>query len=305
MPQFQSNPLGRLPDTTVVARRIADKYGDMTGAVRRFADVVKAEPLKVARMSIHEAVVGADVSVATANRFARLIGFSGYAEFRAELIRGFEKLFEPVDAMKRHRAEAGSAFEVLEASLREDIANIEATLRSLDPEATERAVDMIARAEKVFVLGFENAAQLSGMLACGLEMTGIPTRSPENGGGMVGVARQLFKYGPKDLLIPIAFSLYMRDTIVMTRYARRAGIPVLAITDFLDSPLVPLADQTLFVTAYHSMHPPSDTAILSLIEALIAAVARQRPGAPEVAEKFASFAYPWMRSTGPDWSPEE
>ncbi|MDB5535318.1 MAG: RpiR-family transcriptional regulator, partial [Devosia sp.] len=77
----------------------------------------------------------------------------------------------------------------------------------------------------------------------------------------------------------------------------------LTITDHLNSPLAAVGDLSLFVEAYHEYNPPSDTAILALIEALVAAVASRVPNAVDVAERFAAFSYPWMMSTDPDWSP--
>jgi DNA-binding MurR/RpiR family transcriptional regulator len=292
-----------LPAQTLVAERIATHYPKLSAALRQFADFVLAEPLQLARMSIHEAVETVGVSVATANRFATTIGFAGYADFRNELIRGFEKLFAPVEKLKQKLAEGASPQDVMIASLREDIANIEATIAKLTPDKTERAVEMIVKAKRVFIVGFENAASLANILAVGIELTGGNARTVENGGGTVGAARQLFKFGPDDLVIAIAFSLYMRDTVVVTRHAKRHGIPVLTITDHLNSPLAAVGDLSLFVEAYHEYNPPSDTAILALIEALVSAVASRVPNAVEVAERFAAFSYPWMMSTDPDWSP--
>ena len=301
--EINNRPKNGLPAQTLVAERIATHYPKLSAALRQFADFVLAEPLQLARMSIHEAVETVGVSVATANRFATTIGFAGYADFRNELIRGFEKLFAPVERLKQKLAEGAGPQDVMVASLREDIANIEATIAKLTPDKSERAVEMIVKAKRVFIIGFENAASLANILAVGIELTGGNARTIENGGGTVGAARQLFKFGPDDLVIAIAFSLYMRDTVVVTRHAKRHGIPVLTITDHLNSPLAAVGDLSLFVEAYHEYNPPSDTAILALIEALVAAVASRVPNAVDVAERFAAFSYPWMMSTDPDWSP--
>lgn len=291
-----------LPSQTLVAQRIEAHYPELSSALRQFADFVIEEPLRLARMSIHEAVAAVGVSVATANRFATAIGFSGYAEFRAELIRGFETLFAPVERLKQKVAEGNPTHEVMIASMREDIANLEATIRNLSAKRAEDAVTMIRNAKRIFVAGFENAGHLAGILACGLELTGASVRVVENGGGAVGAARQLFKFGPDDLVIGIAFSLYMRDTVLVARHAKRNGIPLLAITDTLKSPLAQIADLSLFVEAYHEYNPPSDTAILALIEALIAGVASNTPEAADIAERFAAYSYPWMVSADADWS---
>jgi DNA-binding MurR/RpiR family transcriptional regulator len=161
---------------------------------------------------------------------------------------------------------------------------------------------MIVNAERIYIAGFENAGSLANILAVGLELTGKSVRTAENGGGLVGAARQLFKYGEKDLVIAIAFSFYMRDTLEVTQRARRHGVPILAITDHLNSPLSAMSRLSLYVEAHHEFNPPSDTAILGLIEALVAAVASKTPNAAEVVEKFAAYTYPWMISSPSDWT---
>ncbi|KFC61741.1 Transcriptional regulator, RpiR family [Devosia sp. LC5] len=294
----------RLPAQTLVAQRIATHYSDLSSALRQFADQVLADPVTLARMSIHEAVETVGVSVATANRFATAIGFAGYAEFRSELIKGFESLFAPAERLKQKLAEGASPQEVMIASMREDIANLEATISNLTASQTEKAVEMIVNAERIYIAGFENAGSLANILAVGLELTGKSVRTAENGGGVVGAGRQLFKFGENDLVIAVAFAFYMRDTLVVTQHARQHGIPVLAITDHLNSPLAAMSALSLLVEAHHEFNPPSDTAILGLIEALVAAVASKTPNAAEVVEKFAAYTYPWMISSPTDWVPD-
>lgn len=289
-----------LPDHSLVGERIALRYGSLTGALRQFADFVLSEPLRVARMSMQEAVNQVGVSVATANRFSTAIGFAGYAEFRAELIRSFETIFAPVEQLRAKVAEGASPADVVAASLREDMDNLQSTLAALNPASIDRFVDRLIGARNVFILGFENAGHLAGIFAAGLDVIGRPARVVENGAGRMGAARQLFTYGPEDLVVAIAFSLYMRDTIDMARYAHTAKIPIVAITDRLNSPLVQLSETALFVTADHAFNPPSDAAILSLIEALIAGVASRLPDVAENNERFAAFCYPWMMGPGRD-----
>lgn len=300
--EFFDRTKNGLPAQTLVAERITKHYPELSAALRQFADYVLAEPLQLARLSIHEAVEKVGVSVATANRFATAIGFAGYAEFRSELIQGFEALFVPAERLKQKLAEGASPREVMVASLREDIANLEATIAKLTVSQTDRAVEMIVNADRIYIAGFENAGSLANILAVGLELTGKSVRTAENGGGLVGAARQLFKYGEKDLVIAIAFSFYLRDTLEVTQRARRRGVPVLAITDHLNSPLSAMSQLALYVEAHHEFNPPSDTAILGLIEALVAAVASKTPNAADVVERFAAYTYPWMVSSPLDWS---
>ena len=68
-----------------IYERIAAVYPSLSDALKTFADYVVARPVEVARKSIQSASLEAGVSVASANRLARILGYSGYGEFRAEL----------------------------------------------------------------------------------------------------------------------------------------------------------------------------------------------------------------------------
>ncbi|SEP82580.1 transcriptional regulator, RpiR family [Faunimonas pinastri] len=294
MPDPRPVGITRLPAGAVVAERIAAAYPSLSDALKAFADFVLAEPMQVARLSINETVANSGVSVATANRFARTIGFAGYAQFRAELIRGFEPVFAPVERLKQKLSEASSVRDILVASLQEDIRNLQATIHNLDAERCEQAVEMIVAARRIFVIGFDTAGNLAGLLANGLELAGCDVRVVENAGGSAGASRRLFRFDASDLAIAIAFPRYLRDTVELTQYIRSRGIRVLSITDNQNSPIAGLSDLTLYVHTSRQFSSTSDTATLALLEALTAGVASRSPGSAELAEEFSAFAYPWL-----------
>ncbi len=284
----------RLPQGGVISDKIAEHYPTLTGALRRLADFVLEQPLEVARMSIHAVVAEVGVSVASANRFATALGFSGYADFRNGLIKSFESAFEPVNRLKAPLTAASTDLDVFSSSLQEDIRNIERTLQILSAEKCTAAVDMVLRAGKVYVIGFDNGASLASMLATGLEVSrgGVQAISGSEGGA--GAARRLFRYGPSDLVIAIALPRYFKDTIELARFAQSQGVPILAITDGPRSPLVAIADLTLYCNITRSLGSTADTGVLALIEALKTAVARRAVDSVKVAEHFATFAFPWF-----------
>lgn len=285
---------GYLPAGSVVAERIEAIYPELSHALKSFADFVLSEPLRVAHMSINETVDASGVSVATANRFARKLGFDGYAQFRAEVVRGFESIFEPVERLKSTLSKRSSVEEALIASLEEDIQNLRETIQGLDTTRIEQAVQMILDARRIFIVAFDNAAASANIMAHRLAMAGTPASLVDNGGGSLTVARALSQYDERDLIIAIAFPRYIRETVELTSAVQRRGIPILAITDSQSSPLARLGTLSLYVRARRTYSSTSDTAVLALLEALAAGVASKSPRAAETAEKFADFAYPWL-----------
>ncbi|MFD2239343.1 MurR/RpiR family transcriptional regulator [Aureimonas populi] len=130
---FPAGAHAALPASSVVTGKIEETYPQFSLALRTFADFVLREPMKVASLSINETVEVTGVSVASANRFARKLGFSGYAEFRAELLRGMAPVQAPVDRLRRKLGESSDTTQVVQASLAEDIGNLEGSMVNLDP----------------------------------------------------------------------------------------------------------------------------------------------------------------------------
>ncbi|MDE1994872.1 MAG: MurR/RpiR family transcriptional regulator [Rhizobiaceae bacterium] len=285
-------PASYLPGGSVVADRIAAIYPELSSALRMFADFVLTDPMRVVQLSINDTVHASGVSVATANRFARKLGFEGYAQFRSELVQGFQAMLAPVERLRRKISEGSTVHEIIAASLEEDIENIRETMQSLDTSRFEQAVDMLVNAERILLLAFDNAASLCNIFAHRLEMTG--KHVIEAGSGKLAASRHLAHYGKNDLVVSLAFPRYIRDTVDVTRAVKKRDIPILAITDTQASPIASLGTLTLYIRARRTIGSTSDAAILSALEALAAGVSAKTPGAAETAQRYADFAYPWM-----------
>jgi len=258
------------------------------------ADHVLAHPLEVATQPIDELANSVGVSVATANRFARALGFDGYANFRAELVRGFEALLAPVEQLRGNLAQPSTVAEVFAASLEEAQHNVEATRKSLDYAACEEAVRRTLAARTVSVVGFGASGWLAGLLAHGLDSYCADVRTLAGVGGVSSAARALIRSGPEDLLIAIAFPRYLVDTVTLAKTARARGMQVLAITDRPTSPLAPLANVALYAQTSSRYRPNCETGALALVEALTSAVALRAPGAFQVAGRVVETLAPWL-----------
>ncbi|WP_298012825.1 MurR/RpiR family transcriptional regulator [uncultured Castellaniella sp.] len=277
-----------------IASRIQDAMSALSESHRRMADHALAHPFKVATMSIDEFAQQCGVSVATANRFARALGLPGYAQFRAELARGFEEALAPVERLRLERGKSASAADIFAASLYEDERNAEHTRMALSPEQCEQAVQAILRAERIFIIGFGSSGFLAGLLQRGLSQHCRMVESLAGPGGVSHAARQLSRLQPSDLVICIAFPRYLADTVTLAQAARNAGVTVLALTDKPSSPLVPLADICLYAATQRQLLSNSETAVLGLIEALSAAVAHQSQHSLVAAAQLAESVMPWL-----------
>ena len=109
-----------------VNARIGKVYMNLSKAHKKAADYVLSNVFRSATMSIDELANAVGISVATANRFARALGFEGYPQFRAELVSGFEAMLVPIDNLRNEVQRPATPAEIIAGTLNEDIANLEA-----------------------------------------------------------------------------------------------------------------------------------------------------------------------------------
>ena len=280
-----------------VLQQVAAGIPAMPAAMQRMGQAVLAHPFRAATLNIDEFAGEVAVSIATANRFARALNFAGYPQFRAELARGFEAILAPVESLRSNLKHATGPQQAMVDSLRETAANLEHTLQALQQQPCEQAVSLIAEADQVLTLGWGSSAYLAGVLQHELEPLCSRVGSLAQAGGPSHAARQLVKRGPRDLLIALAFPRYVEDTVALTRLARERGVKVLALTDEPSSPLVPLADVTLYAHVSRQVAPTSNATVLALLEALVAALAHRTEGAVQRAEEMARGVLPWLQVT--------
>jgi len=277
-----------------IAARIEAAMPTLTPIHRRMGEYVLANLFRAATMRIDElaSVVGA--SVATANRFARTLGFDGYPQFREALVRGFEATLAPVERLRSAQESLAAGDNVVDASLEQAANNLHLTRTAIDNAAAEAAVEAILAARRVFVLGAGTSAFLAGLMEHGLMAYHDNVQSLAFIGGPSHAARRLFNCGEGDLVVGIAFPRYVDDTIELARRAATRGARVLALTDGPRSPLAQFADLSLYVRSERRLAANADAAVLAVIEALCDAVAYRAKRSVKAAAEVTEFVLPWL-----------
>lgn len=282
------------PRNGPIAARVHRALPRLTPSQRRIAAYVLAHPLRAAALPIDRLADALGVSVATANRFARALEFDGYPQFRAALLLGFEAAVAPFEKLRSQVEHPATAASVFDATLVACQRNIERTRRALDVRAGERAVGAILKARRIGIIGFGSASWMGGLLQRGLDGPCDDVQLLSSVEGASYAARILTRLRPGGLLIAIAFPRYFADTIRLARSAREKGVPVLAVTDGVTSPLAPLGTVTLCAPADSAYAASSETSGVALIEALCSAVAHSAKGTVEAAAEISESMLPWL-----------
>ena len=220
-------------------------------------------------VSLAEAV---GVSESTVVRFASALGYEGYPELKNAL-----------QELVRHRLTAEQRFEmsesinpanVLPTVLKTDMQNIRNTIKQMDCQAFSEAVKRLLSARTIYILGLRSAAPLAQFFGYYLHF--IFENVCIIAEGSSDVFESISRIRSSDVLVGISFPRYSTRTLEAMKYARRSGAQVIGISDGDMSPLCDVSDVSLSARTDMASFVDSLAAPLSLINALLVALALER-----------------------------
>jgi DNA-binding MurR/RpiR family transcriptional regulator len=258
-----------------MALKAAQSEGSQSN--RQIADYLLRNPVRASAASIEDLSAAVRVSTATLSRFARAIGFAGFAEFRHALAETLQAVLHPVEKLKDSFARSGPEGALAAEGLEASMSNMRATAEALTPALLSAVVAQLAEARQVYVMGFGLSAHLAGYLTLGLQPFLPWVINVVEFGGTEVAAGRLMGLKPGDALIAISLPRYARDAVQLTAYAKERGARIIAITDSPASPLMALAGIVLLAQANHPVLSSSSSAALLVVEAVIAAVMASSP----------------------------
>ena len=250
--------------------RIESCYPSMSKGHRRIADYITENYDKAAFMTAAKLGDTVGVSESTVVRFASELGFSGYPRLQKALQEVVKSRLTSVQRM-----EAAGGEDMLEHAFSSDIETIKITRESISREAFNASVEAINRARHIYVLGVRSAASLASFAAFYLNFVYDSVTLIEPAG--TGEAfDQAFRINSDDVCIAISFPRYSKQTINMLRFISDRGATVISVTDSENSPIAQFATHLLLARNSMVSFVDSLVAPLSLINALIAAAAREK-----------------------------
>jgi DNA-binding MurR/RpiR family transcriptional regulator len=233
-------------------------------------------PQDVALLTLREQAKRAGVVPATMTRLAQRLGHDGYDAVRdlyaENLRRRATSVFSPkAEALVARRKLTG------DASLAHDLVDmlVHQLAGLAGPAALGQltaAVDVLAKARRVFVLGQRSCYPVAFHFAYVFGFAGGAVRLLDGPGGTGADALRDARKG--DALLAISVKPYTRTTVEITRYAARRGLAIVALTDSPLSPLARAARAAIMVPTespsfFHTMTPAF--AIVEALAALLAA----------------------------------
>lgn len=276
--------------------QIKNKLSLFTKSELHLAHYTLKNPFKVSGMGIQQLATEANVSVATINRFAKSCGFSGYSAFKKALQANYAKVFEPVKKAQNIKKLSNKSKELIDQSFKNSIANLEKTLKNLSLEKLEHLVDRLLSSKRIFVAGMGVSALHAYYFVDAIEpfLPDASIKELVSYSGSERAFRQITHLGKDDLVIVISLPRYSQAIVDLTQAVRQQGSHLIAITDSINSPLVPFVDQSLFVSVDHPVLYASNTAVITLIEAITLIITARIPDLEKLIHKQTQIVSPFF-----------
>lgn len=211
-----------------------------------------------------------NVSESTVVRFASELGYNGYPEFQLALRELIKTRLTTVQKLEIISSKIGSK-DVLREVINSDIDKLKRTIDTISGESFENAVNMIANAGTVYIMGSRTCSSIASFLGVYLNIILDDVRIvTANSAG--DVFEQMYRINENDVLIAISYPRYSLKTFNAVKFAAERKANIIAVTDSEISPIVKYASCSLVASCDMSNFVDSLVAPLSLINALIVAL---------------------------------
>lgn len=260
------------------------------------ANYTLKNPFKVSSMGIQQLAEEANVSIATINRFAKRCGFSGYSTFKKSLQKKYAKVFEPIQKAQNAKNLPNDLDKLIGYSFQNSIHNLEETLKQLSFEVLNHLVNELLTRKRIFVAGMGISTLHASFLVDAIEpfLPNTCVKELVSYSGSERAFRQIANLGENDLVIVISLPRYSQAIVDLTQAVQQQGSHLIAITDSINSPLVPLVNHSLFVSVEHSVLYASNTAVIALIEAITLMLTTQTREFEELVQKQTQIVSPFF-----------
>ncbi|QNN82121.1 MurR/RpiR family transcriptional regulator [Brachybacterium sp. Z12] len=272
----------RLP----VLPRLRGRRDDLQPVLRRIADVVLADPVAAAGLTIDQLAAAATCAQSSVVNFARELGFSGYRDFRRALVEETARaVAQDAELLFPIAIDAADPLAVSVSRIAAaDARAVRDTVRLLDLAVLEEVAAILTGSRRIVLVG----AGASGLAAMDLQYKltrlGFSAHALTSAHDALPAVAGL---GAQDCLVGISDSGRTTDVLDALALATEGGARTLAITGAPASPLARGADHTLLTASrepsFRAGATSSRIAQLAIADCLLIAVAAQLPDAGQEA----------------------
>lgn len=247
-------------------------------SMKRIAEVVVARPQVVVEMTISELARLCETSETTLVRFARTLGFPGYAALKLQMAAELAAETAQLGTESSYGSDIAPTDTLAETVAKisgSELFGIRETAASLDLDTLQQVIDAVATAERTVAFGVAASNMGARDLREKLLRIGRIALGFTDAHDAVSSASLL---GADDVVIGFSHSGQTREVCELLRVAHAGGATTVAITNVRESPVTRDADLTLLTsvreTTFRSGAMASRIAQLTIVDYIFVGVAR-------------------------------
>ena len=228
------------------------------------------------------------VSESTVVRFASELKYDGYPAMQKALQEMIRNKLTSIQRIEVSNDIIGNQ-DLVTNVMQSDMEKIRMTMEELDRDVFNAAVDAIVNAKRIYILGTRSSGSLAGFLSF---YFGLMFDNVVHVGESANqeIFDQIVHVDENDVTIGFSFPRYSRRTIRAIDFAHERGSKVIAITDSTSNSMAKTADYVLLAKSEMASFVDSLVAPLSLINALLVAIARRKS---DVVNHFERLEHIW------------
>lgn len=215
-----------------------------------------------------------NVSESTVVRFAAELGFDGYPSMQKALQELVRNKLTSVQRLEGAGDRLGNQ-DVVSMVLQSDMESIRMTSEALDRSVLDCAVQTIIDAKNIYIVGVRSSAAIALYMSHYFRNIFDHVRLVSSS-ATSEMIEQMLHVGKNDVVVGISLPRYSSRTVKLLEFAKDSGAKVVVITDSVDAPTAKYADYTLVAKSDMVSVVDSLVAPMSLVNALIVAIARKR-----------------------------
>lgn len=268
---------------------LQEKESTFSKGQKRIARYITESYDKAAFMTANSLGKTVGVSESTVVRFAVDLGFDGYPTMQKAMQEMVLNRLTSVQRIEVANNRLGDQ-DVVSMVLHSDMEKLRQTGEALDRKEFQAAVNAILKAKRVYILGVRSVAPLANFLGYYLNYM-FNNVHVVSGVGAGEMFEKIVGVNQEDAVIAFSFPRYSSSTTKGAKYCRSTGATVIGITDSALSPLGVNSDHVLICKSDMVSLVDSLVAPLSLVNALIVAIAAKRE--KELSRTFATLERIW------------
>jgi DNA-binding MurR/RpiR family transcriptional regulator len=265
-------------DFAALKALITERARTLPKRLTQIAAFALENPDEIAFGTVSSIAEQAEVQPSALVRFSQALGYQGFSDmqeiFRSRLRDRILNYDERLQQLRAHARDTSKPNVIFQGFCEASAKSIAALQEKLDPASLDRAVEQLARAETIYLIGLRRSFPIASYMAYALGKLGVRAILVDAVGGLA--AEQITFAGPRDAVLAISFTPYASETVSLAGAAAQKGVPIVSVTDSPFSPLAQVAGPWIEISEANFEGFRSMAATLTLAMTLTAAIAERR-----------------------------